>query len=539
MRKNLKNIRSNFDKNNRGEKLLSIMTPILLASCVGSKGDMKPTTQAPIETSPHEAPIDTPPTDTSLPDTPTDTPPIGMPPTDEDGTSAGTPPTSTPPTDESLPDTLAGYTEHPLGTFTAIDDRDSTIDQGSSVASLIVYGRGGNDIITTGAGNDLIYGGDGADIIHSGPGNDVIVVYGSKNEPTIGEIIDGGTGENKLLTNGIVNLTGTTIHNINILRAGSEVYLTPEQFNELTSIYGAYGAYGELNSDQTIYSNLYIVANTDNNIVSQIDFSLIRIYNVKEIMIYGDIEIGINNMSSINDYGYYVTTISGDSNIKIVVKDMGFVKISEIPDVFNDASVSTIEVKAGSVLLIDDNVSLAAIGNLHIEGNGTIIVTADAMADPDNPPLDGITIGEDILFVNEVGSTENDIFLSNSGYMVTFTGNGGADTFLFTESASSERYNTDVTIITDFNLGVYGTDANADKIDLSSLLKNYTPGVDDINDYIHMRQYSGDDVRIAIDIDGVDSDGGFSWDNYITLEGIAYNNSLLDNMINDGQLILD
>ena len=63
-----------------------------------------------------------------------------------------------------------------------------TINKSTSLDDWIIYGLGGNDIVTGGAGKDLIIGGAGADTLNGGAGNDTL--QGGAGNDTI----DGGGG---------------------------------------------------------------------------------------------------------------------------------------------------------------------------------------------------------------------------------------------------------------------------------------------------------------------------------------------------------
>jgi Ca2+-binding RTX toxin-like protein len=72
--------------------------------------------------------------------------------------------------------TFIGYSDHITG----------------SIASNVLDGRGGNDIILAGAGNDTLYGGNGADYLVGDTGNDLIV--GDEGN----DIISSGTGTDQI-----------------------------------------------------------------------------------------------------------------------------------------------------------------------------------------------------------------------------------------------------------------------------------------------------------------------------------------------------
>lgn len=78
----------------------------------------------------------------------------------------------------------------------------------------VIYGLAGDDTIDGGNGNDIIAGGLGKDIMLGGAGNDEFLVGGAGI--VAGEVIDGGSGVNKLSTWG-GDLSLASVTNIQIL----------------------------------------------------------------------------------------------------------------------------------------------------------------------------------------------------------------------------------------------------------------------------------------------------------------------------------
>jgi|GEM_PF-6787938 len=125
----------------------------------------------------------------------------------------------------------------------------------------------GNDAITTGTGDDLVRAGEGSDTVETGAGNDVIVVVGRtaanqysasditnpggsgidlshvlslgdlngrvNSEISAGESIDGGTGNDRLVIYGDVDLTGTTLSQIEQIQVNSTLAVSAQQINAL------------------------------------------------------------------------------------------------------------------------------------------------------------------------------------------------------------------------------------------------------------------------------------------------------------------
>ncbi|WP_417624364.1 beta strand repeat-containing protein [Paremcibacter congregatus] len=117
-------------------------------------------------------------------------------------------PTPTPP---PPPAPEPDFIESPTNTFTARDDNNRTLQEGSATADLIVIGKAGNDNITTGTGDDVITGAAGADTVDAGAGVDTVSYAGSAAGVTVD--LSAGTGlggdaEGDTLSN-IENVTGS------------------------------------------------------------------------------------------------------------------------------------------------------------------------------------------------------------------------------------------------------------------------------------------------------------------------------------------
>ncbi|MFZ4535301.1 beta strand repeat-containing protein [Propionivibrio sp.] len=149
-----------------------------------------------------------------------------------------------------------------------------TISFPAGLDDFIITGLAGNDTINTGIGNDIIRPGEGADTVTTGDGNDIVVVVGQTaagqylqsditnpggsgidlssvltladlngrvvSEVVAGESIDGGTGTNRLVIYGNVDLTGVTLTNITQFQVNSTVTISAQQLTALglTVIFG-------------------------------------------------------------------------------------------------------------------------------------------------------------------------------------------------------------------------------------------------------------------------------------------------------------
>ena len=93
------------------------------------------------------------------------------------------------------------FIEGPDNTYTAINDSDALMSRFFVDEDLTVYGKGGDDRITTGNGNDTVEGGIGDDRIYGGNGNDALdggegsdVLSGDQGD----DILRGGAGADSL-----------------------------------------------------------------------------------------------------------------------------------------------------------------------------------------------------------------------------------------------------------------------------------------------------------------------------------------------------
>jgi len=153
-------------------------------------------------------------------------------------------------------------------TTTIVGTADAnTISFPAGLDDFIITGLAGNDSITTGVGNDIIRPGEGADTVSAGTGNDIVVVVGQTaagqyaqsdvtnpggsgidlssvitladlngralSEVAAGENIDGGTGTNRLVIYGNVDLTGVTLTNITQFQVNSTVTISAQQLTAL------------------------------------------------------------------------------------------------------------------------------------------------------------------------------------------------------------------------------------------------------------------------------------------------------------------
>ena len=143
--------------------------------------------------------------------------------------------------------------------------------------------------------------------------------------------------------------------------------------------------------------------------------------------------------------------------------------------------------------------------------------------------------------LNATGNTLDNLLTGNSGNNVlngregndTYMTHEGADTILFQllNSQDATGGNGHDTVL-DFTLGEVGTDAQADKIDLSELLIDYSKDVSTLTKFITVEQDAGN-TTISLDRDG--EGAMFSSVSLITLNQV---NTTLDELLNNQQLFV-
>ena len=126
---------------------------------------------------------------------------------------------------------------------------------------------------------------------------------------------------------------------------------------------------------------------------------------------------------------------------------------------------------------------------------------------------------DDITFIDDSAGNTNT--LSGGDGLDTLYGSSGADIFLF-EAVSA--YN-DLDVIENFGYSL-------DSIDLSDLLTGFTPGSDDINDFVRLTT-GGGNTTISVDANG--TTGGASFSNVAIINGVTGMD--VDIMLIDGTLI--
>ncbi|UYG01692.1 type I secretion C-terminal target domain-containing protein [Halomonas sp. GD1P12] len=144
--------------------------------------------------------------------------------------------------------------------------------------------------------------------------------------------------------------------------------------------------------------------------------------------------------------------------------------------------------------------------------------------------------GDDVLY----GGSGSDTLIGGPGND-TLYGGGGADTFKWEFGDQGTSTKAAVDTVMDFNKGVYGKDAQADRLDLSDLLKGESDEA--IDQYIRAEQKGSDTIL------HIKSEGGLSADNSnadqrvvlkdVTMPQGESSSDFLQSMLQDHQLKID
>lgn len=193
------------------------------------------------------------------------------------------------------------------------------------VDALVQTGSG-NDTIVTSTGNDRIRAGAGNDIIMSGAGDDIIIIIGANNNngnyttadlaviqdlATLAQInnknpndasgqktIDGGSGFNKLIIFGNVDLSQYTITNIGAIDLHSELTIQASQLTNqnIRSISGNGDAVVNIASNQLVY----------------LDIGILKfITNIEQLQLGQNVVLVIKNDDELTQLTNQISIISG------------------------------------------------------------------------------------------------------------------------------------------------------------------------------------------------------------------------------------
>ncbi|MGY8628421.1 BapA/Bap/LapF family large adhesin [Nitrosomonas europaea] len=213
-------------------------------------------------------------------------------------------------------------------------------------------------------------------------------------------------------------------------------------------------------------------------------------------------------------------------------------------DVTNDAQ-PTFQVLDATNTYVDVTDGMTVTGDhgtLTLYADGHYIYTPDMATDYFTSPLidsfeyqltSGTVIDQARLDITngsygvERGSTANDTLIGNAGNDILIGGSGndmltggtGGDVFLWENLNPIDATGGNGTdIITDFTIGMIGTDANADIIDISRLLVSFDPGTSSVENFLSLTSSGGNTV-INIDRDG--SNLAYGPTPLVTLNGVT------------------
>lgn len=368
----------------------------------------------------------------------------------------------------------------------------------------------GNDLanrLEGGAGNDTLRGGWGNDTLIGGVGND---------------ILDGGRGSDHM-----VGGTGDDIYYVD--DSGDTVVENQSEGNDkvISSINYTLGDHLEALT-LTGNENLNGTGNNLNNILTGNDGNNILMGLAGNDILYG----GAGNDTL--DGGAGADILDGGAGADILIGGLGddIYYIDHVDDIiiekFNEGfetvnSTISYALDRGNTL---NHLVLLGSNDLNGAGNGNDnLITGNS----GNNILEGHN-GHDTLR----GGAGDDVLNGGAGND-TLTGGTGSDTALYNLLIASDKTGGNgMDVWTDFKVGNTATDPNADKIDISDLLINYTGGetVNSILDYLSL-SVNGNNSVLSIDRDG--TQGLYSSSVFLTLNNI---NTSLNTLWDNNQLIV-
>uniref|UniRef100_UPI0024E0FD14 beta strand repeat-containing protein n=1 Tax=Comamonas halotolerans TaxID=3041496 RepID=UPI0024E0FD14 len=271
-----------------------------------------------------------------------------------------------------------------------------------------------------------------------------------------------------------------------------------------------------------------ISVDTVSEIVHLNQFEVSQVFPAEGNLLENDILISGQTLQ-INDAGTYVDVVAGTA--QTVNGTYGTLTLNA------DGSFTYEPLTAGNLTspvtdvfeyqLVNPNGQIDQ-GQLEVtvEPSGAGVISAfSAMAMmPSASEIVG-TSGDDVLY----GTAFDDILIGGAGDDV-LTGNGGSDIYQWEEiNASAFDGGNGMDTIEDFMVGVVGTDANADVIDLSQLLGTVS---EPVGNYVDVTSSNGDTV-ISIDRDG--SGGAYDFVQLATLTGVTTD---LESLLANQQIIV-
>ncbi|WP_431023493.1 retention module-containing protein [Halomonas sp. H5] len=178
------------------------------------------------------------------------------------------------------------------------------------------------------------------------------------------------------------------------------------------------------------------------------------------------------------------------------------------------------------------------------DGDGdTVQSTIDVTVTPDGDILQADDSGQALAGGGGndtlIGGEGNDLLVGGGGDD-TMTGGLGADTFVWNLNDEGTNVDPAEDKVTDFTLGDFGSDADADQLDISDLLQGANVG--NIDGYVFAEE-SGSDTILHIKHDGGISGDGSNADQMILLSDVSMGDdnsaAFIQSLIDDGQLSIE
>lgn len=335
-----------------------------------------------------------------------------------------------------LPSLVSGVATVSIYNGTA--SADSVVASVPTGVSDIIYGLDGDDYLEGGDGNDIIFGGNGNDTLRGGIGinklyggdGDDIFTYLDSGVMPVGEVIDGGAGNNEI--DAFANLSNATITNIQTLKFNYATYpgvvMTAEQLNGFTSLIG-------LNGMQVL---VYAAKGGTYDLGSKAGSYMVGINGSAENdVLIGDgndqLLQGNNGDDTLQGLGGADSLLGGNGNDTFLVGGSDF------------ASGETIDGSSGSDTLITTggNLSLASIYSvetMQISGSDATLSSSQLsdFTTLENSYSGPVTLtasaagtyslaGKTVTGVFNLTGTSGDDTFTGNNVAQTLTGNGGSD----------------------------------------------------------------------------------------------------------------
>ena len=396
----------------------------------------------------------------------------------------------------------------------------------------ILVGNSGNNILRAMDGNDILDGGLGADIMYGGTGDDTYYVDNINDKAvelanqgydtvisSVSYSLTGGYVEKLVLTGSSnLNATGNSLANHLIGNEGNNI------LNGMTGADRMEGGKG---------NDTYYVDNVNDQVIEFANEGIDHVISTVSHTLSAHVENltlqGTSNISAIgNDLNNILVGNTGNNILRGMDGD----------DILDGGLGADIMYGGtGNDTYYVDNVNDKVV-ELSNEGYDTVISSVTYSLTGGHVEKLVLTGSSDL---NATGNSLANTLVGNSGNNTLnggagndiLTGGAGSDTAIYTLLAANDaRGGNGSDTWTDFTVGQVGTDVNADKIDISSLLVGYSGNytLAELEQYITVKK-SGNDTLFYIDRDG--SGGSYSDTLLLTLNNT---NTTLDELIRNGQI---